>query len=247
MSRRVGHASLALLPAVLACSALPSCKREPSGTPSHGGFAAARKAMVDGLRAQKMGDEQVLEAMARVPRHAFVPTEHQALAYEDTPLPIGEEQTISAPSIVAFMTWKLSPQPTDVVLEIGTGSGYQAAVLSPLVKHVYTIEIVESLGRTAAERLEQMGYGNVSVRIGDGYQGWPEHAPFDKIIVTCAPTHPPQPLVEQLREGGIMVIPYGETWDQNLHILRKQGTKLHEESVLPVAFVPMTGEAQTKH
>jgi protein-L-isoaspartate(D-aspartate) O-methyltransferase len=120
-------------------------------------------------------------------------------------------------------------------------------VLSPLVKHVYTIEIVESLGRTAAERLEQMGYGNVSVRIGDGYQGWPEHAPFDKIIVTCAPTHPPQPLVEQLREGGIMVIPYGETWDQNLHILRKQGTKLHEESVLPVAFVPMTGEVQTRH
>ncbi|MBM3500232.1 MAG: protein-L-isoaspartate(D-aspartate) O-methyltransferase [Armatimonadetes bacterium] len=200
--------------------------------------------MIDGLRAQGVEDERVLEVMSRVPRHAFVPPDQQPLAYFDFPLPIGEDQTISAPYIVAFMTWKLDPRPTDVVLEIGTGSGYQAAVLSPLVKHVYTIEIVESLGRSADERLKRLGYPNVSVRVGDGYQGWPEHAPFDKIIVTCAPKQPPQPLVEQLKEGGVMVIPYGETWNQNLHILRKRGGKVEEQSVLPVRFVPMTGEAQ---
>jgi len=240
---------LAVLPFILAVASLPaSCKREkaPALPKPTDEFAPARRAMVEGLRAEGIEDERVLEVMSRVPRHAFVPPDQQPLAYEDFPLPIGEDQTISAPYIVAFMTWKLDPQPTDVVLEIGTGSGYQAAVLSPLVKHVYTIEIVESLGKSAEERLARLGYENVSVRVGDGYQGWPEHAPFDKIIVTCAPTHPPQPLIDQLREGGVMVIPYGEMWDQNLHILRKQEGKVEEEAVLPVRFVPMTGEAERK-
>jgi len=229
-----------VVPAASLIAVLPaSCKPATD-------FAAARKAMVDRLRADGLEDDKVLDVMLRTPRHEFVPPDQQPFAYEDRPLPIGEDQTISAPYIVAFMTWKLEPKPTDSVLEIGTGSGYQAAVLSPLVKHVYTIEIVESLGKSAEERLKRLAYGNVSVRIGDGYRGWPEHAPFDKIIVTCAPTHPPQPLIDQLKEGGLMVIPYGEQWNQELYILRKHGGKVEQQAVLPVIFVPMTGEAEQK-
>lgn len=251
-------AALVGLPVMLLVGALPtSCRREepraspqavekpqPTDAPQTDKFVAARKAMVDYLRTEGIADEKVLEAMLKVPRHAFVPPDVQALAYEDFPLPIGEDQTISAPYIVAFMTWKLEPKPTDIVLEIGTGSGYQAAVLSLLVKHVYTIEIIESLGRSAEERLKRLEYDNITVRIGDGYKGWPEHAPFDKIIVTCAPTHPPQPLIDQLKEGGVMVIPYGELWNQNLYILRKRQGKVEQQSVLPVRFVPMLGEAE---
>jgi protein-L-isoaspartate(D-aspartate) O-methyltransferase len=161
-------------------------------------------------------------------------------------LPIGEGQTISAPFVVAYMTEKLDPQPTDKVLEIGTGSGYQAAILSPLVAEVYSIEIVESLGQKAARTLKQLDYKNVTTKIGDGYLGWPEHAPFDKIIVTCSPEKVPQPLVEQLKDGGQMVIPVGERYTQELYLLRKKGGKLEREVLVPTMFVPMTGAAEDK-
>jgi len=210
---------------------------------------AARKAMVDALREERpvpVTDERVLQAMLDTPRHLFVPEDVRDLAYLQSPLPIGEGQTISAPYIVGLMTEKLQPDPEDVILEVGTGSGYQAAVLARLVKQVYSIEIVPALAERATARLQAMGYANVTVRCGDGYQGWAEHAPFDGVIVTCAPTHPPQPLVDQLRDGGRMVIPYGEEDQQVLYVLTKAGTEVHEEEVLPVAFVPMTGEAQQK-
>jgi protein-L-isoaspartate(D-aspartate) O-methyltransferase len=159
-------------------------------------------------------------------------------------LPIGDQQTISSPFIVAFMTEAIDPQPTDRVLEIGTGSGYQAAVLSGLVKEVYTIEIVEPLGRSAQRALEGLRYTNVHVKIGDGFQGWPEHAPFDKIIVTCSPESVPQPLIDQLQEGGRIVIPVGPRYQQVLHLMRKREGKLVTESMQPTLFVPMTGTAE---
>jgi protein-L-isoaspartate(D-aspartate) O-methyltransferase len=159
-------------------------------------------------------------------------------------LPIGSGQTISPPFIVASMTEAIDPQPGDRVLEIGTGSGYQAAVLSPLVKEVYTIEIVEPLGRRAARALTRLGYKNVKTRIGDGYQGWSEAAPFDKIIVTCSPEKVPQPLIDQLRDDGLMVIPVGERYQQTLFLMRKTGGELQSEALRPTLFVPMTGEAE---
>jgi protein-L-isoaspartate(D-aspartate) O-methyltransferase len=179
--------------------------------------------------------------MDKVPRHEFVPPDLRARAYADHPLPIGYEQTISQPFIVAFMTEQLEPQRTDKVLEIGTGSGYQAAVLAELVGTVYTIEIVEPLARRAAADLKRLGYTNVLVRAGDGYQGWPEAAPFDAVIVTCAPEQVPPPLVDQLKEGGRMIIPVGPIGNQQLHVLRKQAGKVECRAVLPVRFVPMTG------
>lgn len=185
----------------------------------------------------------VLKAMGATPRHEFVPAGERDYAYADMPLPIGHGQTISQPYIVAFMTEQLDPQPTDKVLEIGTGSGYQAAVLSPLVAEVYTMEIVAPLGERAKADLKRLGYGNVKVRIGDGYQGWPEAAPFDAIIVTCAPDQVPEPLVRQLREGGRMIIPVGPAGEQNLYLLTKRQGRLEQRAVLPVRFVPMTGEA----
>ena len=187
---------------------------------------------------------RVIEAMRTTPRHEFVPRASRKLAYEDMALPIGDQQTISSPFIVAFMTEAVDPQPTDRVLEIGTGSGYQAAVLSGLVQDVYTIEIVESLGRTAQRTLESLRYRNVHVKIGDGFQGWPEHAPFDKIIVTCSPESVPQPLIDQLREGGLIVIPVGPRYQQVLHLMRKRDGKLVTESQRATLFVPMTGAAE---
>lgn len=190
----------------------------------------------------------VLQTMATVPRHEFVPLLLQPYAYADRPLPIGHGQTISQPYVVAFMTEKLEPHPSDRVLEVGTGSGYQAAVLSVLVRDVYSIEIVEPLARRAESDLARLGYRNVKVRHGDGYLGWPEAAPFDAIIVTCAPDHVPQPLVEQLRDGGRMIIPVGEESEQHLVLLRKRGDTLERENVLPVRFVPMTGGGdKTRH
>jgi protein-L-isoaspartate(D-aspartate) O-methyltransferase len=185
-------------------------------------------------------NRRVLDAMTTVPRHEFVPRALWNLAYRDEPLPIGQGQTISEPFIVAFMTEQLDPKPTDRVLEIGTGSGYQAAVLSQMVAEVYTIEIIESLAKRAEAALKRLGYNNVKVLAGDGYQGWPDHAPFDGIIVTCAPDHIPQPLVEQLRNGGRMIIPVGPPDNQQLYVLQKQGTKVEQKAVLPVRFVPMT-------
>jgi protein-L-isoaspartate(D-aspartate) O-methyltransferase len=210
-------------------------------------FAAARQRMVVEQLAWPRRDitnQQVLAAMGRVPRHEFVPENVRHSAYADHPLPIGHGQTISQPYIVAFMTEKLEPKLTDRVLEIGTGSGYQAAVLSVLVKEVYTIEIVEPLARRAAADLKRLGYTNVTVRAGDGYQGWPAAAPFDAIIVTCAPDHVPQPLVDQLRDGGRMIIPVGPLYDQSLYLLEKKGKKVERRAVLPVRFVPMTGKAE---
>ncbi len=210
-------------------------------------FAAARERMVrDQLAGPGRGitNARVLAVMGRVPRHEFVPEEFRSQAYHDGPLPIGHEQTISQPYIVAFMTEKLDPTLTDRVLEIGTGSGYQAAVLADLVKEVYTIEIVEPLAKRAEADLKRLSYTNVHVRAGDGYKGWPEAAPFDAIIVTCAPEKVPQPLVEQLKDGGRMIIPVGSAGNQELVLLRKQGDKLEKRGVLPVRFVPMTGEAQ---
>lgn len=189
---------------------------------------------------------RVIQSMRTTPRHEFVLLKDRRVAYLDMALPIGERQTISPPFVVAYMSEQLDPQPSDRVLEIGTGSGYQAAVLSPLVKEVYTIEIVESLGRRAARTLRRLGYENVHTRIGDGFEGWPEHAPFDKIIVTCSPEDVPKPLVEQLREGGRMIVPVGERYSQNLYLFTKQNGALRAEALRPTLFVPMTGQAEQR-
>jgi len=195
------------------------------------------------IEAREVRDARVLAAMRKVPRHLFVPPDEQPSAYLESPLPIGYNQTISQPYVVAFMTEALELKPQDRVLEIGTGSGYQAAVLAELVRDVYTVEIVEPLARQAEERLRQMGYTNVHVRYGDGYRGWPEAAPFDGIMVTAAPDHVPPPLVEQLRQGGRLVLPLGR-WDQDLIRLRRTPKGITRENLLPVRFVPMTGEAE---
>ena len=187
---------------------------------------------------------RVITAMRRTPRHEFVPMAERRLAYFDMALPIGEQQTISPPFVVATMTVQLDPQPKDKVLEIGTGSGYQAAILAGVVGEVYTMEIHEPLARTATQTLSRLGYKNVHVKLGDGFQGWPEHAPFDKIIVTCSPEKVPQPLVDQLREGGRMVIPLGERYHQVLYRFEKQAGKLVAQAIEPTFFVPMTGTAE---
>jgi len=203
-----------------------------------------RLAMVrNQIEARGVHDPATLAAMRRVPRHLFVPGKSMSLAYADTPLPIGNRQTISQPYIVAFMTAALGLQGGEKVLEIGTGSGYQAAVLAEIAGTVYTIEIVESLGNRAKTLLAECGYTNIEVRIGDGYQGWPEHAPFDAVIVTAAPGHVPQPLIDQLKVGGRLVIPVGVV-NQNLLRITKTEDGLLREKMLPVRFVPMTGEAQ---
>lgn len=235
------------LPPLLLLLAWPACRVAPMRAAED--WAALRKVMVAEQISGKdrgVSDPRVIEAMAQVPRHEFVPEELRVHAYEDRPLPIGYEQTISQPFIVAFMTEKLAPQWTDRVLEIGTGSGYQAAVLSRLVKEVYSIEIVEPLAARASTDLQRLGYRNVHVRAGDGYLGWPEAAPFDAIIVTCAPDHVPEPLVTQLKEGGRMIIPVGPPGAQELVLLGKRAGKLEQRAVLPVRFVPMTGRARER-
>ncbi len=210
-------------------------------------FATQRDRMVQtaiidaGIR-----NTRVIEAVRQTARHEFVSRRQQPYAYYDMAMPIGNGQTISPPYVVAFMTEQLDPQPADKVLEIGTGSGYQAAVLSGLVDHVYTIEIVEPLGRKAARTMKRLGYQNVSTKVGDGYQGWPEHAPFDKIIVTCSPENIPTPLVEQLSEGGRMVVPLGERFQQVLYLFRKVDGKLEREALHGTFFVPMTGQAEAQ-
>jgi protein-L-isoaspartate(D-aspartate) O-methyltransferase len=235
-----GGARTALAILVVAMLTAPAFAQSPALD-----FAAMRAAMVETeIAAAGVTNPRVLESMRTTPRHEFMPATLQEYAYVDAALPIGERQTISPPFIVAFMTQALDPQPTDRVLEIGTGSGYQAAVLSPLVKDVYTIEIVERLGRRAELALRRLGYENVSVRIGDGYQGWAEHAPFDKIIVTCSPESIPEPLVEQLRDGGQMIIPVGQRYQQMLYRITKRGTELVREPLEATLFVPMTGAAE---
>jgi protein-L-isoaspartate(D-aspartate) O-methyltransferase len=187
---------------------------------------------------------RIVEAMRQVPRHEFIPSEGRRQAYYDMALPIGHGQTISPPFVVAFMTEQLDPQPSDKVLEIGTGSGYQAAILSELVDRVYSIEIVEPLGKRAKQVLDRLQYDNIHTRIGDGYQGWPEEAPFDKIIVTCSPQNIPTALVDQLREGGRLVVPLGERFTQTLYLFRKTDGEMIAEALEPTMFVPMTGTAE---
>jgi len=226
---------------VLGGGAFPRPLQSPSDE-----YQVAREQMVrEQIEARGIRDARVLAALRKVPRHLFVPPDEQREAYIDYPLAIGYGQTISQPYIVAFMTEALELKPRDRVLEIGTGSGYQAALLAELVPEVYSIEIVEALAREAEARLRRLGYSNVHLRAGDGYRGWPEAAPFDAIVVTAAPDHIPQPLVDQLREGGRMVLPVGR-WDQELVRLRRKGASILRESLLPVRFVPMTGEAE-KH
>ena len=205
-----------------------------------------RDAMVrQQIEARGVRHRPTLEAMRKVPRHEFVPPGQRASAYADHPLPIGHRQTISQPYIVAFMTAALDLEAGDRVLEVGTGSGYQAAVLAEIVEEVYTIEIVEPLARESGERLERLGYTNVHVRAGDGYRGWPEQAPFDAIIVTAAAPRIPELLKEQLASGGRLIIPVGDDL-QELRLVTRHGDRFEEKSVLPVRFVPMTGEVREK-
>ena len=215
-----------------ACVSMPSDPR-----------ARERETLVYRLAADGIADTAVLRAMNAVPRHLFVPAPEAAHAYEDRPLPIGGGQTISQPYIVAFMTETLGLSGDEKVLEIGTGSGYQAAVLGRLAHQVYTIEIVPELASRAQEVLRRLGFGNVHVRAGDGYRGWPEQAPFDAIVVTAAPGHVPKPLVDQLAIGGRMVLPVGEVF-QDLLLITRDEQGVHEERLIGVRFVPMTGEAE---
>jgi protein-L-isoaspartate(D-aspartate) O-methyltransferase len=207
---------------------------------------AARSRMVnEQIIRRGVADPKVLDAVRSVPRHLFIPESMRAYAYEDEPLPIGCDQTISQPYIVALMTESLRLKGNEKVLEIGTGSGYQAAVLSRIAREVYTIEIVEPLALEAAARLRDAGYANVFCRCGDGYRGWPEKAPFDAIMVTAAPKWIPQPLIDQLAEGGRMVLPVGD-WHQELVLLTKVDGKIEKKNLIPVRFVPMTGEVEGK-
>jgi protein-L-isoaspartate(D-aspartate) O-methyltransferase len=208
-------------------------------------FTAIRRQMVDEhLAREGITNERVLQAMRNVPRHLFVKPEHRRAAYFDQALDIGHKQTISPPFIVAYMTQVIDPQPTDKVLEIGTGSGYQAAVLSELAAEVYTIEIVEPLGVATTALLQKLGYNHVHTKIGDGYLGWPEHAPFNKIIVTCSPEKVPQPLIDQLADGGKLIVPLGERYQQTFHLFEKRDGQLVETQLLPTLFVPMTGASE---
>ncbi len=215
------------------------------GLPPFYSFEAAREQLIsEVLIPGGVSDLRVLNAIRNTPRHEFVARSQQAEAYFDRALPIGSSQTISSPYIVAIMTQELKVEPQHKVLEIGTGSGYQAAVLSPLVKEVYSIEIVPELGKQAKQVLTTLGYKNVFTKVGDGFLGWAEYAPFDRIIVTCSPENVPQPLIDQLTPGGLIIIPVGERYQQMLYLMRKQDGKLEKEALRPTLFVPMTGEAE---
>ncbi|MFC1541092.1 protein-L-isoaspartate(D-aspartate) O-methyltransferase [Candidatus Latescibacterota bacterium] len=214
-------------------------KCSPAEKPEN--FALEREQMVNEQIARRgVSDPRVLQAMRTVPRHLFVPDRYKSLSYSDSPLPIGEDQTISQPYIVAYMTEALDLKKTDKVLEIGTGSGYQAAILAGIVREVYTIELIPVLGNRAGKLLDELGYDNIFVSVGDGYKGWPDKAPFDAVIVTCAPEDIPEALVRQLREGGKMMIPVGGRFQiQKLIRGVKKNGVLMKEDVMRVSFVPM--------
>lgn len=243
----MGKLALSLLLVITITSLLYACPKPIDKSKSEEDkYRQLRESMVtEQVVRRGVSDKLVLSAMSKTQRHRFVPDNMKLNAYEDTPLPIGEDQTISQPYIVALMTELLKLKGGEKVLEIGTGSGYQAAILAEIAKEVYTIEIVKPLADSARERLNQLGYKNITVKYGDGYQGWKEHAPFDGIIVTAAPDHIPQPLIEQLKIGGRMVIPVGSMF-QELKLLTKTEKGIIEKSIVPVKFVPMTGEAQHK-
>lgn len=209
-------------------------------------FAKRRAKMVERqFKLRDISDRRVLKAVYDVPRHEFVPEEYRDMAYNDQPLPIGHEQTISQPYIVGLMTQLAKVGPESKVLDVGTGSGYQAAVLAEITEQVFSIEILKPLADEATERLKRLGYDNITVRHGDGYAGWPDEAPFDVIIVAAAPDHVPPKLVEQLAPGGRLIIPVGNRKSQQLMVIEKQKDgKATKRAVVPVAFVPMTGEAQ---
>jgi protein-L-isoaspartate(D-aspartate) O-methyltransferase len=210
-------------------------------------WARRRAAMVaEQIVGRGVADPRVLAAMRKVPRHLFVPEAVRPAAYDDSPLPIGHGQTISQPYIVAYMSEVLQVAPEHRVLEIGTGSGYQAAILGELAREVYTIEIVPELAERARATLASLGYANVHVRVGDGYLGWPEQAPFDRIMVTAAPDHVPQPLVEQLADGGRLVLPVGRG-DQWIRILTRRGARVTEQTTIPVRFVPLVRKPGEVH
>ena len=216
----------------------------PSSDPTR---QAERERMVERqIEARGVKDTAVLRAMRQVPRHLFVPVSYAPQAYRDGPLALGHGQMISQPYIVAFMAEALRLRGDDRVLEIGTGSGYQTAVLAQLARDVFSIEIVKPLAERAAGKLKELGYANVQVRTGDGYQGWPEHAPYDAILVSAAPDHIPQPLLDQLAVGGRMILPLGKKFSQDLMLIRRTHSGYERTPLLPVAFVPMTGEAQER-
>ena len=222
---------------LLACLVLApfSCRSQTEDR-----FKSSREQMVrQQIASRGITNQRVLEALRKVERHLFVPGNMAVSAYDDRPLPIGFGQTISQPYIVAFMTEAVDRPGVKKVLEIGTGSGYQAAILAELFDSVFTVEIVAGLGQQAKKLLAAQGYSNLKVRIADGYQGWPQHSPYQAIVVTCSPTHVPAPLVEQLDEGGRMIIPVGERYNQELVILTKKDGRLKQTAVLPVLFVPM--------
>lgn len=212
--------------------------------PSSDPTAPARNRMVQRHLVERgIKNPRVLEAFRTVPRHKYLPDKTQRQAYDDESIPIGEGQTITPPYDVAFMTEVLDPKPTDKVYEVGTGSGYQASILSRLVKEVYSVEIHAPLSERATRVIKEVGYDNIHTRVGDGYEGWPEAAPFDAIIVTCAPRKIPRPLVEQLKEGGRMVIPLGDRFNQSVHLVVKRNGRLIDKELKPTLFVPMTGKA----
>jgi protein-L-isoaspartate(D-aspartate) O-methyltransferase len=246
MLRQLLHSvALARRPGALrACLTALSCFGcgDPVSARDDSSYDAAREAMVrEQIAGRGIRDLRVIEAMQQVPRHSFIPPAERARAYDDGPVPIGQGQTISQPYIVALMTELVRPQPGDRVLEVGTGSGYQAAVLSRLVTHVYTIELEETLARSATAVLRELQYENITVRTGDGYGGWPEHAPFDIVIVTAAPEAIPQPLIDQLKPGGRLIVPVGPRFSvQQLQLLEKDASgAIKTTEVSPVMFVPL--------